>query len=164
MDGLRNGAGSAVEFSLAPHYCSNNRGFLLSLAVLMRWRVGWRIRSRIRHLRERYDLIVAERSRIARELHDTLIRVFSGITMAMQALAGRLRSSGGARHAGGDYSRCGDLPQGDTPQCRGITRRARSRAVVEPRLRDCGRGPADHGNQGRQAKLHLDKGPSRNSG
>jgi signal transduction histidine kinase len=50
-------------------------------------------RLRIRSLRERYDLIVAERSRIARELHDTLIQGFSGITMAMQALAARLRSS-----------------------------------------------------------------------
>ena len=55
--------------------------------------LGWLVyQLRIRRLRERYDLILAERSRIARELHDTLIQGFSGITMAMQALAGRLRS------------------------------------------------------------------------
>jgi len=52
--------------------------------------VGYRLH--IRRLRERYDLILSERSRIARELHDTLIQGFSGITIALQALAGRLRS------------------------------------------------------------------------
>jgi signal transduction histidine kinase len=37
--------------------------------------------------------VLAERSRIARELHDTLIQGFSGVTMQMQALAARLRTS-----------------------------------------------------------------------
>ncbi len=36
--------------------------------------------------------MLAERSRIARELHDTLIQGFSGVTMEMQALAARLAS------------------------------------------------------------------------
>jgi signal transduction histidine kinase len=49
---------------------------------------------RIRRLRDQFALILAERSRIARELHDTLIQGFSGITMAMQALAARLPASG----------------------------------------------------------------------
>ena len=47
----------------------------------------------IRRLRERYDLILSERSRIARELHDTLIQGFSGITMGLQALASRIRGT-----------------------------------------------------------------------
>jgi ligand-binding sensor domain-containing protein/anti-sigma regulatory factor (Ser/Thr protein kinase) len=92
IDGLCNEAGSAIEFALAPHYYQQP-WFLLTLAVLTAI-AGWLVyQIRIRHLRERYDLIVAERSRIARELHDTLIQGFSGITMAMQALAGRLRTS-----------------------------------------------------------------------
>ncbi len=91
-DGLCNEQGSSVEFALAPHYYQQP-WFLFSLAVVTAL-AGWlAYEIRIRHLRERYDLIVAERSRIARELHDTLIQGFSGITMAMQALAGRLRSS-----------------------------------------------------------------------
>ena len=62
--------------------------------VLLAGLAGWlAYQFRIRRLRERYDLIVAERSRIARELHDTLIQGFSGITMGMQALAARLRPS-----------------------------------------------------------------------
>jgi signal transduction histidine kinase len=50
-------------------------------------------RLRVRQLREQFVLILAERSRIARELHDTLIQGFSGITMQMHAFANRLRSS-----------------------------------------------------------------------
>jgi signal transduction histidine kinase len=38
-------------------------------------------------------LILAERSRIARELHDTLIQGFSGVTMEMQALTAQLPES-----------------------------------------------------------------------
>ncbi len=91
-DGLCNESGSAVEFSLAPHYWQQP-WFLFSLTVFTALAVWLAYQIRIRHLRERYDLIVAERSRIARELHDTLIQGFSGITMAMQALAGRIRSS-----------------------------------------------------------------------
>jgi signal transduction histidine kinase/ligand-binding sensor domain-containing protein len=50
-------------------------------------------RLRIHRLRKEFDLILAERSRIARELHDTLLQGFAGITMAMQALASRLKPS-----------------------------------------------------------------------
>jgi signal transduction histidine kinase len=44
-------------------------------------------------LRERFDLVLAERSRIARELHDTLLQGLSGITMQLQALWMRLPPS-----------------------------------------------------------------------
>ena len=92
VDGLCNEEGSAIEFALAPHYYQ--QPWVLFTLAVMTALAGWLVyQIRIRHLRERYDLIVAERSRIARELHDTLIQGFSGITMAMQALAGRLRSS-----------------------------------------------------------------------
>jgi signal transduction histidine kinase len=50
--------------------------------------VGYRLR--IRYLREQFDMVLAERTRIARELHDTLLQGFSGITMALQAVAARL--------------------------------------------------------------------------
>jgi len=55
--------------------------------VLLFW-TGYRLR--IRQLRAKFDLILAERGRIARELHDTLIQGFAGITMSMQALASRV--------------------------------------------------------------------------
>ncbi len=52
---------------------------------------GFRIR--IRQLRHRFQLILTERNRIARELHDTLLQGLSGITMQMQALWARLPPS-----------------------------------------------------------------------
>ena len=91
-DNLCNEQGAAVGFSLAPHFYQ--RIWFWPLVAVAIAALGWLVyQLRIRRLRERYDLILAERSRIARELHDTLIQGFSGITMAMQALAGRLRSS-----------------------------------------------------------------------
>lgn len=82
---------AAVVFSLAPSLYQRAWFWPLVAAVvaLAGW-VGYKLH--VRRLRERYDLILAERSRIARELHDTLIQGFSGITMALQAFAGRIRS------------------------------------------------------------------------
>jgi signal transduction histidine kinase len=48
---------------------------------------------RVEQLRSRFALVLAERSRIARELHDTLIQGFSGITMQMHAFTSRLSAS-----------------------------------------------------------------------
>jgi signal transduction histidine kinase len=44
-------------------------------------------RLRVRALRRHMNVIIVERSRIARELHDGLMQGFSGITMEMQALS-----------------------------------------------------------------------------
>jgi signal transduction histidine kinase len=63
------------------------------LCIALLGLAGWMIyQLRIHRLREQFNLILTERSRIARELHDTLIQGLSGITMEMQALAGRLRA------------------------------------------------------------------------
>lgn len=50
---------------------------------------GWRVRR----LRTAFDLVLAERTRIARELHDTLLQGLSGITIQMQALWLRMPAS-----------------------------------------------------------------------
>jgi signal transduction histidine kinase/ligand-binding sensor domain-containing protein len=90
-DGMCNEAGAAVTFTLASHYyqriwfwplCAVALGLLVWLAYQLR----------IRRLREHFSLILAERNRIARELHDTLIQGLSGITMEMQALAAKMHS------------------------------------------------------------------------
>jgi ligand-binding sensor domain-containing protein/signal transduction histidine kinase len=91
-DNLCSEQGAAVAFSLAPRFYQH--AWFWPLVAVALAGLGWLgYQLRIRRLRLRYDLILAERSRIARELHDTLIQGFSGITMAMQALAGRLRST-----------------------------------------------------------------------
>jgi ligand-binding sensor domain-containing protein/signal transduction histidine kinase len=90
-DNLCSEQGATVAFSLSPLFYQ--RAWFWPVVAIAIAGLGWLVyQLRIQRLRERYDLIVAERSRIARELHDTLIQGFSGITMAMQALAGRLRT------------------------------------------------------------------------
>jgi len=86
-----NEAGAAVAFELLPNFYQ--RVWFLPLCAVLLAMLGWlAYQFRIRQLREQFGLVLAERSRIARELHDTLIQGFSGITMQMQALAGRVRS------------------------------------------------------------------------
>jgi len=91
IDGVCNEAGSAVDFVLAPHYYQ--RVWFWPLLAVLIGAVIWAVHKlRIRRLREQFALILTERNRIARELHDTLIQGLSGITMEMQALAGRIKS------------------------------------------------------------------------
>src|SRR5207249_1464075 len=83
-------------FVLAPHFYQRIWFWPVCAAALAL--LGWRAyRVRVRRIRERLDAILAERSRIARELHDTLLQGFSGVTMEMQALSARLPSSSAER-------------------------------------------------------------------
>jgi signal transduction histidine kinase/ligand-binding sensor domain-containing protein len=83
----------AQAFEIEPYFYQ--RPWFVPFCVLVAALCGWTAyRLRIRHLQAQFDLVLAERGRIARELHDTLIQGFSGITMAMQALASRLPLSG----------------------------------------------------------------------
>ncbi len=90
-DGACNETGSGVRFTLASHYYQRIWFWPLCAAALgiAIW-IAYQLR--IRRLREHFALILAERNRIARELHDTLIQGLSGITMEMQALAARMRA------------------------------------------------------------------------
>ena len=91
-DGPWNEARRAVEFTLAPYFYQTP-WFLPLLAgciILAGW-IAYRLR--ILQVKSRLNAVLAERSRIARELHDTLIQGFSGVTMQMQALAARLHQA-----------------------------------------------------------------------
>jgi ligand-binding sensor domain-containing protein/two-component sensor histidine kinase len=89
IDGICNEAGSTVAFTIAPYYYQRAWFFPLCGAclLLIAWLV-WHLR--VRSLQQHFDIVLAERGRIARELHDTLIQGFSGITMGMQAISSGL--------------------------------------------------------------------------
>ena len=92
IDGICNDTGSSVAFVLASHIYQRAWFWILVAGMIgMSFWLSYQLR--IRHLREQFSLILSERNRIARELHDTLIQGLSGITMEMQALAARLRSA-----------------------------------------------------------------------
>jgi signal transduction histidine kinase len=89
FDGACNEAGTVV-FSLASHYYQRV-WFWPMVAVAIAIFIWLAYQLRIRRLREHFNVIITERNRIARELHDTLIQGLSGITMELQALAGKMR-------------------------------------------------------------------------
>ncbi|MEO8049281.1 MAG: two-component regulator propeller domain-containing protein [Acidobacteriota bacterium] len=87
-----NEAGSTFDFEVAPFFYQRLWFLPLCLAAigLLVWLA---YRFRVEQLRGRFTLVLAERSRIARELHDTLIQGFSGITMQLHAFTNRLTGS-----------------------------------------------------------------------
>jgi signal transduction histidine kinase/ligand-binding sensor domain-containing protein len=91
-DGLCNESATPVVFSIPPRFYQTAWFLPLCLTGVALGGVAM-YRLRIRRMKEQFDLVLAERGRIARELHDTLFQGFSGITMAMQAMVSRLPSS-----------------------------------------------------------------------
>jgi signal transduction histidine kinase len=56
--------------------------------------VGWqrgRTRRATERVQARFEAVLAERTRIARELHDTLLQGFTGITLQLEGLRGSLK-------------------------------------------------------------------------
>ena len=88
-DGSCNEAGASETFVLPARFYQRF-WFWLLCAMLLGFLVRLGFGLRIQHLKQQFGIVLAERSRIARELHDTLIQGFSGVTMQMQALAARL--------------------------------------------------------------------------
>lgn len=84
-DGIWSTQASALSFAIEPRLYQRPWFFpLLGVAAALVITAGYRVR--IRQLNQRFNLVLAERSRIARELHDTLLQGLSGITMQLQAL------------------------------------------------------------------------------
>ena len=86
--GVWNTAGDSLEFSVAPAYYQTNwfRAVCAAIFLAMLWMA---YQLRVRHLQRRYNMRleerVDERTRIARELHDTLLQSFQGLLYRFQA-------------------------------------------------------------------------------
>jgi signal transduction histidine kinase len=107
-DGIWSSQAAALSFAIEPRLYQRSWFFpLLGCALAIAITAGYRMR--IRQLKQRFDLVLAERSRIARELHDTLLQGLSGITMQLQALWIQLPASREKRILGDivkDAGRC----------------------------------------------------------
>ena len=88
--GVWNEKGDSLEFSIAPAYYQTNWfRYLGAVAVLG---LVWMIyQFRVRHLRHEFALTlearVAERTSIARELHDTLLQSFHGLMLRFEIVS-----------------------------------------------------------------------------
>ena len=91
-DGANWEVGQPVTFTILPHFYQTF-WFLPSCLLAVGLAIFGAYRLRVRTIKEQMRAVVAERSRIAREFHDTLMQGFSGVTMEMQALSARLPHS-----------------------------------------------------------------------
>lgn len=88
-NGVWNQEGASLDFSIAPAYWQTNwfRVVCAVACVTLLWTL---FRIRLRHVTREFerglDSRVAERTRIARELHDTLLQSFNGLLLRFQTV------------------------------------------------------------------------------
>jgi signal transduction histidine kinase len=77
---------TAFSFILEPHFYETAwfRYLCVALGALVIWGL---FRLRVRQIRERFALVLDERARLAREIHDTLAQGFVGISSQLDAVA-----------------------------------------------------------------------------
>ena len=88
--GVWNEQGDMLEFSIDPAYYQT--GWFRALCVVAFMGVLWAAYElRVRHLRHEFDMTldvrVSERTRIARDLHDTLLQSFHGLLLRFQTVS-----------------------------------------------------------------------------
>jgi ligand-binding sensor domain-containing protein/signal transduction histidine kinase len=84
-DGVWNEAGATVSFYLRPRFYQTVWFYvaLLAVAGLIAWAI---YRRRIGRVRAEFAAVLAERSRMARDIHDTLAQGFVGISLQLEAV------------------------------------------------------------------------------
>ncbi len=89
-DGLWNTGGAALTFKLRPHFYQTAWFYALLLAAVVGLVVVL-LRLRLRRAEGEFRAVLGERSRIAREIHDTLAQGYVGISVQLEVLAELLR-------------------------------------------------------------------------
>jgi signal transduction histidine kinase/ligand-binding sensor domain-containing protein len=92
-DGVWNTTGASLSFTIAPAFYQTTWFYGLSVLlclVLLRLLYLVRIRQVSAHVRGRLEERLAERERIARALHDTLLQSFQGLVLRLRATVARM--------------------------------------------------------------------------
>jgi len=92
-EGVWNNAGATLEFNVAPAWFQTTWFLLLCVAGGLFLIVGFyrlRVRQIAAGINARFDVRLAERTRIAQELHDTLLQGFLSASMQVHVAADRL--------------------------------------------------------------------------
>jgi signal transduction histidine kinase len=93
-DGIWNLTGDTVAFELRPHLY-RTRWFYAACVLLLVGCAALLYHGRLARLRRDYLAAFAERSRLARELHDTLLQGMSAVAMQLGSVRRRLGPSAG---------------------------------------------------------------------
>jgi signal transduction histidine kinase/ligand-binding sensor domain-containing protein len=91
-DGLWNEAGAQFAFYVQPPFYRKLWFLLLSL-LLVAAVVFFLYRLRVRRLQSQFQAVLAERNRVAREIHDTLAQSFVGVSVQLELTAQLLAQS-----------------------------------------------------------------------
>ena len=89
-DGLWNTEGAALSFELRPHFYQTWWFYVLLLACVVA-AIVLLLRRRLNLAEREFRAVLGERSRIAREIHDTLAQGYVGISVQLEVLAELLR-------------------------------------------------------------------------
>ena len=93
-DGVWNTKGAALDLTIRPTFFQSTAFLALCIlaGLLLLW-AAYSIRTRqlTARVRGRFEAQLAERERIARELHDTLLQGFQGLVLRFQSVANRMQ-------------------------------------------------------------------------
>lgn len=91
-DGVWNEAGASLTFRQRPHFYQTS--WFYALAFVAAAAIVWAIHLlRVGRVRREHQAVLAERTRIAREMHDTLAQGFAGVAIQLEAAAHMLTAS-----------------------------------------------------------------------
>jgi ligand-binding sensor domain-containing protein/two-component sensor histidine kinase len=93
-DGVWNTTGVSLAFQIAPYFYQTRWFAVLcaGIAALLAWGIHW---LQVRRVVTRFRLIAQERTRVTRELHDSLLQGFSGVVLQLEAAARQFESNPG---------------------------------------------------------------------
>jgi len=89
-DGVWNRDGAELQFDLKPHYYQT-RWFLFAALLFAVCLIVFALRERLRRAERGFQAVLAERTRLAREIHDTLAQGYVGVSVQLEVLAQMLR-------------------------------------------------------------------------
>ena len=91
-DGVWSPVGAVFDVYLKPHFYQTY--WFYSLCILLLALVGWQLyRLRVRRVASQFGAVLAERNRIAREIHDNLAQEMLGISVELEVVARTMPSS-----------------------------------------------------------------------
>jgi signal transduction histidine kinase len=91
-DGMWGKSDATWAFSIAPAFYQTGWFYLASTMVLV-LTLGAIWQLRLRHIRREFSLVVAERTRVGREIHDTLLQSLVGVALQFDELSSQIEAT-----------------------------------------------------------------------